>query len=113
MYNKEKCKNCIYRSSISSSKLDQYSICGYGLATGLTALKKLSNGTVVDLRGKDPNNCMLRMTSESKMKGTAEEIRNAVAAVVISFDYGKENGNESTRRARKREEAFDRICKVN
>lgn len=89
MYNKQKCKNCIYRSSIGNSKLDNYSICGYSLATGLTALKKLSNGTIVDLRGKDPDNCMLRMTSEGKMKGTAEEIRNAVAAVVIPFDYVK------------------------
>lgn len=55
MYDKKKCNSCKYHSKICTVGIH----CNYSLS-GDTCLKRnKNNGKITDIRGNDPNNCLL------------------------------------------------------
>ena len=55
-FDKKKCKICNYRGERSGG----YNLsCNYSGITGETCLKRGPKGTVIDIRGDDPENCLL------------------------------------------------------
>ena len=65
MFNKKKCKTCKYHSRLSGmvGKSDPNSIqtimCAYSLAKHSTCLRYLDADTTYDMRGDDPDHCLL------------------------------------------------------
>lgn len=54
MFNKEKCKKCKYHSIMSGSIMP---ICNYGYYHMKPCLRRGEKGTIIDIRGDDPDNC--------------------------------------------------------
>ena len=74
MFNKKKCKTCIYHAKYSGSSVYRNNVtpatsggifCGYSLATYHTCLQ-YDRQELVDRRGDDPENCRLYMAGKPK-----------------------------------------------
>ena len=66
MHNKRKCRSCVYHMKYTGGgKVDDetdftsHIMCGYGLMKHTTCMKSMPDGTLLDIRGDDPENCLL------------------------------------------------------
>ena len=70
MYNREKCKSCVYHGYFGAKDIGENNVCcDYSiLANDRPCLKHGKNGNAIDRRGGDPENCKFYETGE-KLKG--------------------------------------------
>ena len=67
MFNRKKCRNCKYHMAISGAGYSYQrgnTMCGYSLITKTTCLRLIDN-EIYDMRGDDPENCLLFNTGDA------------------------------------------------
>lgn len=62
-FNKSKCAKCCYHSE----SIQSYMSCNYALVKGSTCLQKQADGSIIDIRGSEYNNCKCFLAGESKV----------------------------------------------
>ena len=63
MFNKKKCRSCVYQMKYTGGSKDEvdytHIMCGYSLMKRTTCMKLMPDNEIVDIRGDDPDNCLL------------------------------------------------------